>query len=412
MKKNRLLLKIAGGALAVLWLPLPNATAQEGALASNRTEVTSPMDLTITGVVTSDQGEPLPGVTVALRGTTIGTATGIDGRYTITVPTGQENGTIVFSYIGYRSREVPINNQTNISVSLDIDMQALEEVVVIGYQTIRKQDLTGAASVVNPTEALRVTAATVAESIQGLAPGVTVRNTGRPGAGAAIDIRGVASFTNTNPLYVIDGMIADASPTINPNDIESIQILKDASAAAIYGSRAGNGVIIITTKKGKEGPARVGVTVKHGVQQLPKLWEVMNSEQFAATQRQLYENSGLVPPASVSLTPPPATGPNSVRHFSVTDTDWQDEITQLGTMADYNVTLSGGSQAGNYLIAGSYFTNDGVVIGNTFDRASFRVNTQGNKGRVTFGQNMAISHSWETRPKHLSEFGSTQYHSG
>jgi hypothetical protein len=144
MKKNRFLLKMTGGALAVLWLTLPHAAAQVGAVASSRTEVTAPMDLTITGVVTSDQGEPLPGVTVALRGTTIGTATGIDGRYTITVPTGQENGILVFSYIGYRNREVPINNQTTISLSLAIDMQALEEVVVIGYQTIRKQDLTGA----------------------------------------------------------------------------------------------------------------------------------------------------------------------------------------------------------------------------------------------------------------------------
>ena len=152
-----------------------------------------------------------------------------------------------------------------INVQLREDIQALEEVVVIGYQTVRKKDLTGAAAVISAEAAERVTAASVAESIQGLAPGVTVRNGGAPGQGAAIEIRGVSSFSNTNPLYVIDGMIADANPTINTNDIESIQILKDASAAAIYGSRAANGVIIITTKQGREGAATVSFSAKYGI---------------------------------------------------------------------------------------------------------------------------------------------------
>ncbi|MGV3589959.1 MAG: SusC/RagA family TonB-linked outer membrane protein [Adhaeribacter sp.] len=357
---------------------------------------------TITGRVATNKNEALPGVTVLVKGTSTGTTTDPSGNYSITLPTGQENGALIFSFIGYTTQEVPVNNRTTINVTLADDAQALQEVVVIGYQTVRKQDLTGAASVITPEAAQKVTANTIVESIQGLAPGVTVRNTGRPGAGAAVDIRGVASFTNTNPLYVIDGMIADASPTLNNDDIESIQILKDASAAAIYGSRAGNGVIIITTKKGREGPAKVGVSVKQGVQQLPKLWDVMNSEEFAATQRQQYINSGATPPASVALTP--ITGPGAVRHYTVTDTDWQDEITQLGTLSDYNLTLSGGGQAGNYLISGSYFTNEGVVTGNSFDRASVRINTQGTKGRITFGENLVLSHSWEERPLLVNPF--------
>ncbi|RDV13098.1 TonB-dependent receptor [Pontibacter diazotrophicus] len=379
---------------------LPSATQNESIVLAVKSAVKSEkaVAITVSGRVTDEDGTGLPGVSVALEGTSVGAITDVEGNYTLTVPDGQEEGTLIFSYIGYTAQEVPINNRSTINVELAPDVTALEEVVVIGYQTIQKKDLTGAASVVSPEAANRVTAATVAESIQGLAPGVTVRNSGRPGAGAAVDIRGVASFTNTNPLYVIDGMIAEATPTMNPNDIESIQILKDASAAAIYGSRAGNGVIIITTKRGKEGPARVGVSVKHGVQQLPRRWDVMNSEEFAATQRLQYENSGATPPASVSLNPPPATGPNSVRHWTVTDTDWQDEITQLGTLADYNVTLSGGSESGNYLISGSYFTNEGVVVGNQFDRVSARVNTQGKKGRVTFGENLVLTHSWEERP--------------
>jgi TonB-linked SusC/RagA family outer membrane protein len=358
--------------------------------------------IVVTGRVTDESGEGLPGVSVALKGTTVGAITDVEGNFSLNVPDGQENGMLVFSYIGYETQEVAINNRSSITIQMAADVETLQEVVVIGYQTIEKKDLTGAASVVSTEAANRVTASSVAESIQGLAPGVTVRNSGRPGVGAAIDIRGVASFTNTSPLYVIDGMIADANPTINPNDIESIQILKDASAAAIYGSRAGNGVVIVTTKRGKQGPAKIGVSVKHGIQQLPKLWDVMNSEQFAATQRQQYENSGATPPASVAITPP--TGPGSVRHWTVTDTDWQDEITQLGTLADYNVTLSGGSEAGNYLIAGSYFTNEGVVVGNTFDRASLRLNTQGTKGRVTFGENLVLSHSWEERPLLVNPF--------
>jgi len=351
--------------------------------------------VTVTGRVTTTNNEGLPGVTVLVKGTSSGTTTDASGDYSLAVPAGQENGALIFSFIGYETQEVPLNNRTTVNVTLADDAKALEEVVVIGYQTIRKQDLTGAASVINPEAAQKVTANSVGESIQGLAPGVTVRNTGRPGANAAVDIRGVASFTNTTPLYVIDGMIADANTTINTNDIESMQILKDASAAAIYGSRAGNGVIIITTKRGKEGPAKIGVSVKHGVQQLPKLWDVMNSEEFAATQRQQYLNSGATPPASVALTPPTN---GSVLHYTLTDTDWQKETTQLGSLADYNISLSGGSQAGNYLISGSYFTNEGTVVGNSFDRASVRVNTQGTKGRITFGENLVLTHSWEERP--------------
>lgn len=395
---------VLGAALEVsakVDLPL----ASEAPVASiNDILVSEKAAINVTGKVTDENGTGLPGVTVSLKGTTVGVSTNSEGNFSLTIPDGQETGTLVFSFIGYVTQEVAIGNRSLINVQLAPDTKLLDEVVVIGYQTIRKQDMTGAASVIAPTESNKVTANSVAESIQGLAPGVTVRNTGRPGANPAVDIRGVASFNATNPLYVIDGMIADANTTIPTHDIESIQILKDASAAAIYGSRAGNGVIIITTRKGKEGPAKVEVSAKHGVQQLPKLWDMMNSAEFAATQRQQYENTGVTPRASVSLTPPPATGPESVRHWTVTDTDWQNEATQLGTLADYSVTLSGGSQSSSYLLSGSYFTNDGAVKGNTWDRVGLRVNTQGKKGRVTIGENMLLSHSWEDRPLLVNPF--------
>jgi TonB-linked SusC/RagA family outer membrane protein len=343
--------------------------------------------IVVQGKVTDEAGLGLPGVTIQLKGTNTGVVTDMDGNYSMNVPDGQENGTLIFSFLGYQTQEIPINGRNAINIQMQVEAKSLEEVVVIGYQTVRKKDLTGATAVIDPEEATRVTAASVAEAIQGLSPGVTVRNTGAPGQGAAIEIRGVSSFTNANPLYVIDGMIADANPTINNNDIESIQILKDASAAAIYGSRAANGVVIITTKRGKEGPARVSLSAKYGLQQIPKRWDVMNNVEFAAMKRMQYENSGLTPPASVG----DQFDPNI-------NTDWQDVMIRLGTMQDYNLSLSGGSKSGNYLVSGSFFKNDGVLIGHSFERATLRINSQTRKGRVTFGENLLLSNSYNTGP--------------
>src|SRR4029078_4348994 len=192
----------------------------------------------------------------------------------------------------------------------------MNEVVVIGYQTVRKRDLTGAAGVVNMTDASKISAQSVGETIQGLVPGVTVRNGGAPGSNAAIEIRGVANFGSSAPLYVIDGMLTDANVTINPDDVASIQVLKDASAAAIYGSRAGNGVIIITTKKGREGPAKINFSARYGVQQIPHKWDVMDAPQFLKTIQQQYQNSNVVLPAGIAA----QLANNTI------NTDWQDEI--------------------------------------------------------------------------------------
>ncbi|QMU31228.1 SusC/RagA family TonB-linked outer membrane protein [Adhaeribacter radiodurans] len=337
---------------------------------------------TVTGTVSGAGGEALPGVTVLVKGTTNGTTTDANGSYSIGIPAGQENGTLTFSFIGYTSQDVVINNRTTVNITLAEDTKALQEVVVIGYQTVRKQDLTGAVSVINPAAANRVATNSVAESLQGLAPGITVRNSGAPGQMARIEVRGAASFANTDPLYVIDGMIADANTTINNNDIESIQVLKDASAAAIYGARAANGVVIITTKQGKEGPAKVSLSARYGIQRIPKRYDVMNSTEFATMQSTQYENSGQTPPASIGS----AFNPNI-------NTDWQDEVMRTGNVQDYNLSLSGGSKTGTYLISGSYFTNKGVLIGNSFERATLRVNTRSTKGRITFGENMVLSNS-------------------
>ncbi|RDC65495.1 SusC/RagA family TonB-linked outer membrane protein [Adhaeribacter pallidiroseus] len=347
----------------------------------------------ITGTVSGTGGEALPGVTVILKGSTNGTTTDVGGNYTLSIPAGQENGTLTFSFIGYTSQDVAINNRTTVNVTLAEDTKALQEVVVIGYQTVRKQDLTGAVSVINPAAANRVSTNSVVESLQGLAPGVNVRSGGAPGQMSRIEIRGAASFANTDPLYVIDGMIADANTTINNNDIASIQVLKDASAAAIYGSRAANGVVIITTKQGKEGPAQISASAKYGIQQIPTRWDVMNATEFAATQRTQYQNSGLTPPVSVGTGFNPAI-----------DTDWQDEVMQTGNIQDYNLSLSGGSQTATYLISGSYFTNKGVLKGHDFKRGSLRVNTRSTKGRVTFGENLVITNTNSKAPSEGNPF--------
>lgn len=335
----------------------------------------------ITGQITDENNQGLPGANVIETGTNRGTTTDANGAFVLNISNGAT--TLTVSSVGYVQQVVPIGSGVIVNAKLVPDDRTLNEVVVIGYQTVRKRDVTGANDVISPTQANKVTANSLAESIQGLSPGVTVRNTGVPGQQASIQIRGVASFLNTDPLYVIDGMIADANVTINNDDIETIQVLKDASAAAIYGSRAANGVIIITTKQGKEGPIRVSFSAKYGTQQVYKRWDVTDAAGFAALQRQQYENSGQTPPASVATA---TFNPNI-------NTNWQDQVLRTGSLQDYNLTLSGGSKTGSYLISGSYFNNAGYVIGSNFDRASLRINTRSQLGRFTFGENALLTNS-------------------
>lgn len=358
---------------------------------AEKAEGESALRVNVNGTVRSSTGESLPGVSVRIKGSTGGSSTDATGRFVLNVP--DLNATLVFTYIGFTTQEVPLNGRTNISVVLQESTSNLEEVIVIGYQTVRKRDVTGANVTVSTVNAARVTGNSVAESIQGLSPGVTVRNGGAPGQNSTIEIRGVASFTTTAPLYVIDGMIADANSTINSNDVESIQVLKDASAAAIYGSRAANGVIIITTKKGKEGPARINLSARYGVQQIPKRWDVMNAREYADLKSQAFINSNMPVPANISTGFDPSI-----------DTDWQDETIQTGGMQDYNLSASGGTQNSNYLISGSYFDNKGVVRGYDFKRGSLRINTEAQKGRLKIGENLLLSSTLSKYPVGINAF--------
>lgn len=343
------------------------------------------VDKTISGSVVDQNGQSVPGVNIVVKGTAIGTATDMNGKFFLVVPDNSD--TLVVSYIGYITKEEIIGGRTTLTIQIEEDIRTLEEYVVIGYQTVRKQDLTGSVSVIDTRQAAEISTNSVVESLQGLAPGVTVKNGGKPGQMGDIEIRGIGSFRDKSPLYIIDGMYADPNSTINSNDIESIQILKDGSAAAIYGSRAANGVVIITTKKGKEGPAKISVSAKYGIQQMPKTWDVMNNQEFAAMQRRQYENSGLIPPPSVGSA-----------FKSNINTDWQKEGYRTGKIQDYNATLSGGSKTSNYLVALSWFENEGVLIGNDFERVSLRINTSGKKGRFFFGENMVVTRTIDEAP--------------
>ena len=333
-------------------------------------------DVTITGTVTDANSEPLVGVNVLVKGTTTGAITDIDGNFSVS---GKKGSTLVFSYIGMLTQEV-VYKGTALRVVMKDDSKALEEVVVIGYQTVKKSDLTGAVAVVDTKEMKKSAAGTLVSQMQGLATGINVRSSGRAGEDASIEIRGVGSLSNNSPLWVIDGMITDPGVDFNPADAESIQILKDASAAAIYGSRAANGVIIVTTKKGTKGPMKVNVSVKETLEWSPK-FDLMNAAEYIKYNDIAYNEAikdGI-------------TTVNSTQKHSQYDTNWQDEVLKTALVQDYNVSLSGGGDSGSYFVSAGYYNNDGVSYGNTFDRYNFRVNTQGKKGWFSFGENLAYS---------------------
>jgi len=328
----------------------------------------------ISGRITDGNGEGLPGVTIRVKDTNVGTSTDGNGNFTLETP--ENSGTLVLSYTGYVSQEVPFNETTRtLNLVMQTDEQALSEVIVIGYQTVRKRDLTGAASVVDIRESRKIAATSLQETLQGLSSGVAVSNSGRPGDMPRVNIRGLSSFSgDSRPLYVVDGLLVDADANFNMNDVESVQILKDASAAAIFGSRAANGVIIITTKKGQEGALKLGADVKLGTQSFWKTRDLMDANEFASFSRNLYQNVNQAPLPSVST----KFDPN-------VNTDWQDAAFRPGYMQDYSLTASGGSKQVRYLISGNYFKNQGAVIGSAFERKSARINTDATLGRVTLG---------------------------
>jgi len=341
----------------------------------------------IKGMVMDEDGLPLFGVTIYLKGTTTGMISGLDGKFDLIIP--ESGAVLIFRYVGMQEQELTITDQKELSVIMYTDAIGLEEVVAIGYGVQKKRDLTGAVSVVNTDEMKKSTSGSISELLQGQVSGVSVKTTGDPGAGAEVLIRGIGSFSNVGPLYVVDGMILNHINHLNPDDIESMQILKDASAAAIYGSRGGNGVIIITTKKGSAGEHKVNFKASYGVEELSKKIDMMDSERWLYYNQLAYLNAGAEWPGQ------PALGD------TLANTDWQKAIFETGQVMDYNLSFSGGTENDRYMISGGYYSRDGVLVGPWYNRYTFRVNTESKRKRITIGQNLQavrtnskITNSW------------------
>lgn len=339
--------------------------------------------IVITGKVIDEKNLSLPGVTITTKASTAAAVTQTDGTFSISAAL---NDALVFTYTGYARQEAAINGRSVINITLLPETSALNEVLVVGYVAQKRADITSAISVINTADLEKVTGTTVAEKLQGRAPGVRVRTSGTPGQTAEIEIRGVNNFRGTSPLYVIDGLLTNETRDINPNDIETIQILKDAGAAALYGSRAANGVVVITTKKGKAGPARVEFDSRYGIQNIGKSYDVMETAEWSNLVKSMYTNSGEPIPASAAN--PPA-GIN---------TDWQNALIKQGNIQDYNFGLSGGSEQSTYRFSGGYFSNDGTTAGPKFERYTARLNGALTRGRFKFNQSLLTSISNSTDP--------------
>ncbi|UUF12462.1 MULTISPECIES: SusC/RagA family TonB-linked outer membrane protein [Flavobacterium] len=327
-------------------------------------------DEKITGVVADPNGQPLFGVTVLLKGTSNAVSTDLDGSFSIKAKIGE---VLVLSYIGFIKQELKITNN-KLTVRLKEDVKALNEVVVIGYGKAKRGDLTGSISSISGNELRKTQPVTFDQALQGKVAGVVVQQTsGQPGGGVNIQIRGLSSFGSSSPLYVIDGVIIGQSydgangtnplATISPSDIESVDVLKDASATAIYGSQATNGVIVITTKRGREGLPKISYEFSTGVQELIKQYPTMNLREYAKFINDRAAVWGFD-------NRPEFANPQYLGE----GTNWQDELFRQAPVKNHVLTLSGGNDKTQYLLSGSYFNQEGIALGSEFGRASVRLN--------------------------------------
>lgn len=337
----------------------------------------------VSGQVTAEDGQPLPGVNVVVRGTSTGTTTNAEGSYSLTVPSPQD--TLVYSFVGYVTEEVPVEGRSVIDVTMRPSTEALEEVVVVGYGEQQRADVTSAISQVSSEDLEDVQATSIGESLQGLAPGVQVTSAGSPGQGAIVRIRGLSSTNTNEPLYVVDGVPTGGIEALNPNDIQSIEVLKDASAAAIYGSRAANGVVLISTKSGQAGEMRVTFNSSVGYQNVPEnQWlDLLNTEQYVNFFNDRIGN----PPANVEGN----AGQQLIQNNQYVD--WQDAVFRTGLTTNNTVAVSGGSETAQYRVSLGYTEEEGAVIETGFERYSMRVNSNFDVGRFTISENLSLSHS-------------------
>lgn len=339
----------------------------------------------LTGTVRDEAGAPLPGVNVRVKDTTYGTTTTASGEYSLTVPDDvARTGTLVFSSVGYNPQEVAIGNRSGINVTLAVNIQSLGEVVVVGYGTQRQKEVTGAVASVGSKEINAVAVTGLDQALQGRMAGVQVtQNSGEPGGSVSVKIRGVGSISSgTEPLYVVDGIpLAGSLNAINPNDIERIDVLKDAASAAIYGSRGSNGVVLVTTKRGKAGKITVSLDAYAGVQSAAKKLNLLNGPQFARLANENATNAGLP-------TNPAWANPDAQPTY-----DWQDAVLQKSAIQNYNVSISGGSERSRTFFSAGFFQQGGIIVGSDYKRYTTRLNTDYDLGkRIKVGATLNVAY--------------------
>src|SRR5947207_3718692 len=330
-------------------------------------------------VASATNASPVPAARVLVGGTSLGTLTDDKGEYRLELPPGAR--LLVFRAIGYKTLEVAIAGRAVIDVSLEAGPLTLQEVVVMGYTSQQRRDVSDASAGVTGDQVREAEVATVEEALRGRVAGVEISASGEPGRPAQVIIRGQNFLTGPAPLYVVDGMYLAENPNLNPDDIESIEILKDASAAAQYGAQASNGVIVIKTRRGRAGHNQVQLRTYYGYLDVPKRLNMMNATQWKALNLMAYQNAGFQPQDI----------PAGITSSTTVNTDWQDAVFQRGAIQDYNLQMSGGSPTADYLVSGGVLDQKGTIITTTFRRYSFRVNSDARSGRFSLGENLALS---------------------
>lgn len=346
------------------------------------------------GTVTDTTGEPIIGASVVEKGTTNGLITDLDGKFTLTI---HPNATIIVSYVGYKTQDVVTKGEKEIRVMLQEDAQMLDETVVIGYGTMKKSDMTGAISSVDVEELSKRTTTNPAEALQGKVAGVSImKNGGNAGAGVRVKIRGVKTFGDNEPLYIIDGFPGDIQ-NVNPQDIASMEVLKDGAAAAIYGSVAANGVIIISTKSGKKGDVKVDFSAYASITSVAKKLEMLNASEYRAVHKQMYENWNTYAQETGEK---PVTVPGYVDKNSDVDTDWQNAMLRSGMAQNYMISVRGGSDIAQYSISYNHADEKGIFLGNDFRQDNARIKLNMKKYIFDFDANMAFKFTDDKQPQY------------
>lgn len=381
-------------ALALTWAPLAVLFAVPPALLAQG--ISARASERITGVVTSTTGEPLPSVRVTVLSTGNGALSGADGRFTIF---GVAPGThqLRAQRIGYapQTQQVTVVAGQAASVQFQLALAAtnLEQIVIVGYTNQAQRDVSGSVASVRAEDIAVRKTATLEEALKARIPGVQIQSSGEPGQSSSIVVRGQNFLYNAQPLYVVDGLYLRQNPNLNPNDIATIQVLKDASAASQYGAQAANGVVVITTKRGQTGDEnRVALRSYYGIQQVQRRIDVMDARGWAAIQQQAYANAKAQNPSSDPL---PQGVQDILSGKNTINTDWQGALFRQGSIQDHTLQMSGGTPTASYLVSGGYTRQNGTIIKTDFERYSFRVNSDVRRGRLTLGENIALNRSFK-----------------